>query len=363
LSELSSVTVVWSVISAAAFLLGLMHFSRWVVDRSSRVDVTFSLVAFAFVAVAIAELHTMYARSPAEWGALVKVTHLPLAALIVGTVVFVRQYLGTGRSWLAGLVIMLRVLILAINAGADVNFNFERIDTLARIEFLGETISTVGEAVTGRWQFLATVSNLLLVAFILDATISLWKRGGAEDRRRAGELAVVQHFEVLLAKIGAVSALRTRHQRIDRDHVDVRAKLRGRGNSQNKRNEDEGACLHGIPAGLRQWTHISFHPVYAAAPTITAMNRRDFLADLARLSFLCAGIPNGWRVLPMPRAAGDPFMLGVASGDPTSSGVVIWTRLAPKPLDRRFESTRRRRFRSGAAAANRSSRPPQDRSD
>jgi hypothetical protein len=62
---------------------------------------------------------------------------------------------------------------------------------------------------------------------------------------------------------------------------------------------------------------------------MTAMNRRDFLADLARLSFLCAGIPNGWRVMPMPRAAGDPFMLGVASGDPTSTDVVIWTRLAP----------------------------------
>jgi alkaline phosphatase D len=31
--------------------------------------------------------------------------------------------------------------------------------------------------------------------------------------------------------------------------------------------------------------------------------------------------------------ANDPFSLGVASGDPTSSGVVLWTRLAPKPLD------------------------------
>ena len=59
MSDLSSVTVVWSVISAAACLLGLMHFSQWVADRSSRVDLTFSLVAFAVVAVAIAELHTM----------------------------------------------------------------------------------------------------------------------------------------------------------------------------------------------------------------------------------------------------------------------------------------------------------------
>jgi alkaline phosphatase D len=31
--------------------------------------------------------------------------------------------------------------------------------------------------------------------------------------------------------------------------------------------------------------------------------------------------------------ADDPFTLGVASGDPTDSGVVLWTRLAPKPLD------------------------------
>ncbi|MFY1621503.1 alkaline phosphatase D family protein, partial [Micromonospora sp. WMMD736] len=29
----------------------------------------------------------------------------------------------------------------------------------------------------------------------------------------------------------------------------------------------------------------------------------------------------------------DPFTLGVASGDPTPDGVVLWTRLAPRPLD------------------------------
>ena len=34
-----------------------------------------------------------------------------------------------------------------------------------------------------------------------------------------------------------------------------------------------------------------------------------------------------------PHFAKDPFSLGVASGDPTSRGVVIWTRLAPEPFD------------------------------
>jgi phosphodiesterase/alkaline phosphatase D-like protein len=34
-----------------------------------------------------------------------------------------------------------------------------------------------------------------------------------------------------------------------------------------------------------------------------------------------------------PSALGNPFTLGVASGDPLPDGVVLWTRLAPKPLN------------------------------
>ncbi len=33
-----------------------------------------------------------------------------------------------------------------------------------------------------------------------------------------------------------------------------------------------------------------------------------------------------------PRWSGDPFSLGIASGDPVSDGFVLWTRLAPEPL-------------------------------
>ena len=63
------------------------------------------------------------------------------------------------------------------------------------------------------------------------------------------------------------------------------------------------------------------------------MKRRDFVADLARLAALCAVVPNDWRVTARPRLPDDPFQLGVASGDPTATGAVIWTRLAPRPLE------------------------------
>jgi alkaline phosphatase D len=63
------------------------------------------------------------------------------------------------------------------------------------------------------------------------------------------------------------------------------------------------------------------------------MRRRDFLSDVARLAALTAVIPNDWRVMLRPRWADDPFSLGIASGDPTPNAVMIWTRLAPRPLE------------------------------
>ena len=63
------------------------------------------------------------------------------------------------------------------------------------------------------------------------------------------------------------------------------------------------------------------------------MNRRHFLSDIARYSVLCAGVPNLWRVTRRPALADSPFLLGVASGDPTPHGAVLWTRLAQSPLD------------------------------
>ena len=61
--------------------------------------------------------------------------------------------------------------------------------------------------------------------------------------------------------------------------------------------------------------------------------RREFIysgAALASLPWL--GVSIAQAVTARAKFSNDPFQLGVASGDPSPSGAVIWTRLAPDPV-------------------------------
>ena len=68
------------------------------------------------------------------------------------------------------------------------------------------------------------------------------------------------------------------------------------------------------------------------ATTRNVLDRRRLLAaGGAAAALLAAGRLAG--VWPAPaQRGGYPFTLGVASGDPAPGGVVLWTRLAPRPL-------------------------------
>ena len=74
--------------------------------------------------------------------------------------------------------------------------------------------------------------------------------------------------------------------------------------------------------------------LHEAARDEGGVSRRLFLAYAAALSAvpLSGGRAEG-RTARRASFASDPFAVGVASGDPTPRGVVLWTRLAPEPLE------------------------------
>ncbi len=76
------------------------------------------------------------------------------------------------------------------------------------------------------------------------------------------------------------------------------------------------------------------HNISLYQATLARLSRRQLLNAAAILGTAAIAAPLFSRkTLAAPIFMDYPFQLGVASGDPTPDGVVLWTRLAPKPLE------------------------------
>jgi alkaline phosphatase D len=71
---------------------------------------------------------------------------------------------------------------------------------------------------------------------------------------------------------------------------------------------------------------------------IKKLDRRSFLQGASKIAGVSLGLViaqslGGFKVEAAPTFSNYPFTLDVASGDPLSDSVVLWTRLAPDPLN------------------------------
>ena len=182
---MSYITILWSSCAAAAFLLALLHGLAWIYDRRAYANLAFAIAALCLCGGAALELATLHARTPQEWGDLIWWTQFAVCGLVVGIALFLRLYLRAGRPWLLGSLIALRSIILLLNLASDPNVNFERIDSVRQIPFLGEPVTVVASAVTGQYQWLALIAVVLFQLFMLDVGITIWRRNAPGDRRVA----------------------------------------------------------------------------------------------------------------------------------------------------------------------------------
>ena len=178
---MSWVTIIWSMVASACLTLAGMHLLVWCRKRTARANLLFALTAMATAALAACELWMMRAETTGEFGTALRWVHVPAWAVIVSLVGFVRLYLRAGRPWLAWAVCGMRTLSLVLNFALTPNLNYREITGLRHIRFLGESVS-VAEGVPNPWMLVGQASLLLLVVFVVDATITVWRRG---DRRQA----------------------------------------------------------------------------------------------------------------------------------------------------------------------------------
>src|SRR5262245_47072114 len=197
---MSWVTVIWSLGAGACLTLAFLQFIVWWKDRTARAHLVFSIGAVAVAVFAAMEFALMRAETLEQFGTITRWIHVPAWVLIVSIVAFVRLYLNAGRRWLACTVVAVRTFSLILNFILSPNINYREITTLRRVSFLGESVA-IPQGVPNPWMLVAQFSLLLLAIFVVDATITVWRRG---DRRRA---LVVGGSIVILVVLGSAQAV------------------------------------------------------------------------------------------------------------------------------------------------------------
>jgi two-component system, LuxR family, sensor kinase FixL len=179
---MSWVTIIWSMTAAACLTLALMHGYIWCRQREAWANLLFAVMAVATAALAGCELAMMRAATPAAFGTALRWLHLPAWVVILSLAGFVRLYLNAGRTWLFWSICGLRTLSLILNFLLGQNLNYWEITRLQPVHFLGETVSVAGQGVPNHWMLVGQTTYLLLLVFVVDATLTAWRRS---DRRRA----------------------------------------------------------------------------------------------------------------------------------------------------------------------------------
>jgi PAS domain S-box-containing protein len=198
---MSYITILWSGCAAAALLLGLLHGLAWIYDRRAQANLAFAIAALCLCGGAYIELGLLRASTPQQFGELIWWLHFPMTGVIIGIALFLRLYLRAGRWWLLSALIALRGAVLLLNVLSSPNFNFERIDSIRQLYFLGEPVTVVANAVTGQYQWLALCAVVLFPVFIIDVGVTLLRRNAPGDRRLVGVLVAPVLATVVLASL------------------------------------------------------------------------------------------------------------------------------------------------------------------
>jgi signal transduction histidine kinase len=165
----------FAIVLAATF--GLV----WLLDRQRAAFILCAL-SIAVAAAAFSELGMMHAESAPEYRAWLRFFYLPVFLTFAAQLLFVHNYLGTGRVWLLWVAISARVIVVVMNLAG---FDFIHVTSLRREKVFGEPVSVVDAASHSSWQWFAFASLILVLTYVLDAAARHWRKGGQDSRRKA----------------------------------------------------------------------------------------------------------------------------------------------------------------------------------
>ncbi len=174
---MSALTIAWSMCAAASFVLGGLHVTLWLKDRQRWVYLLSTLMAVAAGATALTHLGLMHAESVRTYRTLLKLETFTIFLLLVPMVWFVYGHFGTARLWFAWTITSLWGVSLLINFLSPHSLVFAELVALKSANtFWGEEF-VIGVGSANPWSHVANAASLLIVIYVLDASVRAWRRG------------------------------------------------------------------------------------------------------------------------------------------------------------------------------------------
>jgi len=191
------ITIAWPMVAAICVTLGLIELRIGLARPIDAARLLFSVSAFATAAVCGIELAVMHADNPDRVKALLRWGDIGVGVMIASLTAFIWVYFRSGNKWLA----FAGPGLYAVGVIFDFlpprrSLTYLQITGLRTIETFGGASYRVAEGVPNPLNALPYLGALMLLVFVVDASLRLARRG---ERRRALVVGGSVAFWVLAA--------------------------------------------------------------------------------------------------------------------------------------------------------------------
>jgi PAS domain S-box-containing protein len=174
-------TILWPMVCGACLTLALINLWIATGEEIRLPRIFFSLCALSAAAVSGFELALMTTTDLARYDEILRWAVLPVGIMFAAVGGFIWSFFGTGRTWLlvAALLMNESVNILNLFTPEPV---IRHAVALHQVETLGGAHFTMATTVNSPLNAVQIIGNIILTIYMVDASLSVWKRGG---KRRA----------------------------------------------------------------------------------------------------------------------------------------------------------------------------------
>jgi PAS domain S-box-containing protein len=156
------IPAVWSMIAGAWLATGAIHLTAALKPPRARARLAFSALAACATTIAIFQLMLLNADDAVQSESLSRWMHVPMFAMVLVLLLFTRAYFDAGRTWLAGATCGVGIVALVAGLSPQVHADDSH-----------------------PWGRLDDATIVVLAAYIGDAARACWRRGSANEQRRA----------------------------------------------------------------------------------------------------------------------------------------------------------------------------------